>query len=148
MGRINIPPSSRVTGTEDLYYKIQIIPDRIAYTIPGAPHNILTGVILGDAGYNAKVQENLESLEKYNRLDMNGALYRAWLAYHGAAVASQNLSNDAAMNDKLLEFQRLACIGSSYAKLPETAAKAAFWERAAEVPLPRITLQEHQAMHW
>lgn len=148
MGRIAIPASSRVTGAEDLYYKVQIIPDRIMYTVAGTPHNILQGVILGAAGYNSKIQTNLEDLEKAGRLDMNGALFKAWLACHGAAESSQNLSNDQAMTARLLDFQRLACVGSSYIKLPERAASAAFWERTAEVPLPRITLQEHQNMHW
>lgn len=101
-------------------------------------------MILGQTGFNNQIQERLEGLEKAKQIDMNGALYKAWLAYRGAAEASQNLANDPAMNAKLVEFQRLACVGSSYKKLPEAAAKAAFWERAAEAPLPRITQQEHR----
>jgi len=50
------------------------------------------------------------------------------------------------MMTALEEFQRLACVGSSYKKLLERAAKAEFWEKTSEVPLPRITPQEHQAL--
>jgi hypothetical protein len=146
MGKINIPPQSRVSGAEDLYYRIQINPDRIRYTIPGTSHNILKGAILGTAGFNSKIQENLQDLEKHQWLDMNGPLYKAWLKYHGAAEASQNLSNDPTMMTALDEFQRLACVGSSYKKLPERAAKAEFWEKTSEVALPRITQQEHQTL--
>ena len=45
-----------------------------------------------------------------------------------------------------LADQCLACVGSSYKKLPPKAAKAAFWEKTSEVVLPRITQQEHRDM--
>ena len=61
---------------------------------------------------------------------------------------SQNPANDQALMTALDAFQRLACVGSSFRKLPSKAAKAAFWEKASEVVLPRITQQEHQAMGW
>jgi hypothetical protein len=146
MGRINIPAASRVSATEDLYYKLQIIPDRIMYTRPGTSHNILKMSLFGETGFHSQIQERLEALEKAKRIEISGALYKKWLAYHSAATASQNLSNDPVMTTELLEFQRLACVGSSYRDLLDRAAKAAFWENTAEVPLPRITQQEHQAM--
>jgi hypothetical protein len=39
-----------------------------------------------------------------------------------------------------------ACVGRSYLYLPNKALKAAFWDTAPEVVLPRITQQEHIAM--
>lgn len=141
MGKINVPASAQISYEEQPYHRVQVIPDRITYTVAGISHNILKGLILGDTGFNSQIQEYLETLEKTKAVDMNGRLYKAWLKYHSAATGSPNLSNDPTMMAALQDFQRLACVGSSYKKLPSKAAKAAFWEQVAEVPLPRITQQ-------
>ena len=102
-----------------------MIPDRIKYTVPGTSHKLLQGAILGTIGYNNKIQENLEVLEKLQAIDLGGPLFRAWLRYAAAAADSQNLSNDAAMMTALNDYQILACVGSSYRELPRRAAKIA-----------------------
>jgi hypothetical protein len=149
MGRITIPAAAQETIAETPYYQIQIIPDRINYEIAGGhPPHMMKAFISGKTGWNSKIQEYLEVLAnaRLKAIDATGKLSQAWLKYAAAADDSADPRSDAAMKAALEEFQRLACTGSSYKKLPPKAKSAAFWERASEVPLPRITLQEHKDM--
>lgn len=149
MGRINIPAAAQVTIAETPYFEVQIIPDRINNQIAGGdPPTMLKAFIAGKTGWNSKVQDFLEVLanDRLNAIDPTGTLFQAWLKYSAHADESKDPRADQAMMTALEDFQRLACTGSSYKKLPPKAAKAAFWERKPEVVLPRITQQEHVAM--
>jgi hypothetical protein len=149
MGRINVPPYSRVTIHETPYLAVQVIPDRIKYQIAGGdPPTLLKTFITGDKGYNTKVEDYLEVLANMDRpaIAADGALFKAWLKYSAHAVQSTDLAKDRAMMTALEDFQRLACTGSSYNRLPEAAAQAKYWEKTSEVELPRITEEQHRKM--
>jgi len=149
MGRINIPVAAHETIAETPYFMVQIIPDRIKYQIAGGdPPTMMKAFISGKTGWNSKIQTFLEVLgnDKLKAVEPTGTLFQAWLKYSTAADDSKDPRNDQAMMTALEDFQRLACTGSSYKKLPLKAAKAAFWDTKSEVVLPRITQQEHKDM--
>jgi hypothetical protein len=152
MGRINIPGHSKMLDHEKPYYWIQVLPDRIKYDLASTlPVNMVKNLIIGAAGkksssfgYNDKIEFFLLVLGK--REAFYPSLLGAWTRYSDLASQSQNLKVDQPVKDSLLEFQRFACVGSSYKKLPKAAQKAAFWEQAAEVPPWLITQAEHAAL--
>jgi hypothetical protein len=153
MPRIKIPPSTKVTYQETPYWQIQIIPDRIQNDIPTLPPVMARNMLVGGAGYNSRIQKNLDILAKEAALDDNlrsqapaATIHRAWRTYTAAAANSKDVRNDPEMINLLLRFQRAACTGPYYYTLPVKALKAAFWDDRDEVPLPRITPAESKAI--
>jgi hypothetical protein len=148
---VDLPTSAMVGANEMPYWMLQAVPDRIGYTLrppQPMPASIMKAVIGGSAGYNQKVQDYLEILgsPKLNAVKATGALYAAWLKFVSAFDASADPGKDATLKPLLDEFHRLACVKSSYEKLPVKVAKAVFWYDKAKVQLPRITYQEHVDM--
>src|ERR1700674_4310655 len=56
MGRINIPAAAQMSANERPYWGIQVIPDRIQYSISANPSNRLGSLILGTERGREKFQ--------------------------------------------------------------------------------------------
>jgi hypothetical protein len=151
MARIPIAPYSKFTDHEKPYYWVQVIPDRINYSIAAnMPTKYIKDAIAGTTGtkenssFNVKLQYFLDVLSQRNAI--NPALIAAWYTYSELATQSQDPNTDQPLQDSLLEFRKLTCVGSSYNKLPKAAHKVAYWQLPGEVPLPRISQAEHVAL--
>lgn len=145
----DLPKSATVSHNEMPYWMLQAMPDRINYTIVGhdASVQMLKGILNGEVGFHSRVQDYLEVLGmKLDAIDAMGSLMQAWTRYIARFDESKDPQNDPTVTKSLEDFQRLACVKSSYKKLPLKAAKATFWFDASKVTLPRITKQEHIAM--
>ncbi len=147
MGKIKIPGALELQYQELPYYWIQVNPDRIQYTIPNHSHQELKKKLAsGVTSTNANIRFYLDILLQLKAISQTGihaVLWSSWLFYSKAAEQSTNLTNDPIMMTHLLDFQRQACVGRNYQILPKMAAKAAFWDTAPEVVLPRMTRLEH-----
>ena len=158
MGKINIPAAPQMSASEKPYWWVQAIPDRIKYTIAADPPKILGSLILGSNGFHTKVEKYLKVLHRSGPLAfgfgldiLSAKLYGAWQDYdmktrYMSSDRLRTLLNDQQAMTLLLNFQRMACVGGSYKSLPKRAAKAAFWDTAEEVVLPRMTREEHDVL--
>ncbi len=135
MGRINIPAAPQMSASEKPYWWVQAIPDRIKYTIMADPPKILASLILGSNGFHAKVEKYLKVLHQSGPLAfgfgldiLSANLYGAWQDYdmktrYMSSDRLRTLLNDQQAMTLLLNFQRMACVVSSYKSSSEKGSQ-------------------------
>jgi hypothetical protein len=137
MGKVVISYANGITLTEKPYWRIQAYPDALRYDCQrNALHNKKTRAWQ----WVEATQQNLQVLIERRAVDEGGLLSLRFLSFSSYTLG-QNVDPmlDMQYVAKLEDFQRLACTGSSYKKLPSRANKAEFWDTPAEAVLPRIT---------